>query len=298
MGALPEAEQRACLLHELAHLARRDDLTKLMAELIRAPFWFHPAVAWLVARLDREAELACDEAAVGRGVAPRELAQLLIDFARKPRRLDPRGLSLDHHALSFFDRGTVSTRISRLLEDDMARTTIPPSKTRLLGLVASLAALALAIGGARVRAIEPDAPKQQPAPSEAATPAPDSCPGPGPDAVPPPTRSLSVVVKDTYGRPVEGATVVATDYLNGAARDVVQTDTKGQARFDRAPGQGIILKATREGYGFASHYDMEMAKKTVHDPPNLAPAPIPVGIGRGRAGPPDRRGRGWRRVGR
>ena len=44
---LPEPAQRACLLHELAHLARRDDLVKLARELVRVPFFFHPLVAWL-----------------------------------------------------------------------------------------------------------------------------------------------------------------------------------------------------------------------------------------------------------
>ena len=204
-----ERSQRACLIHELAHLERRDDLVKIAAELARAPFWFHPAVGWLLARLDREAELACDEVAVGLGVAPRDLAQLLLAFAAKPRRLDLRGLIIGRQALSFFERGTVSTRISRLLEDDMPRSIKPLSKLKASGLAMLVATLALAIGGARVRAVVPDVP--QPNVEAKAV---------GP--IPARTISFSVEVKDEEGRPIEGATVLAGNVENETGRDVVR----------------------------------------------------------------------------
>ncbi len=253
----PEASRRACLLHELAHVGRRDDLGKLAAELARAPFWFHPAVGWLLARLDREAELACDEAAVGLGVAPRYLANLLLDFARRPRRLGLRGLALGRQALAFFDRGTVSIRISRLLEDDMTRTTIPPSKSKALGLAAIVAALALAIGGARVRAIEPDSPRR---PAEAAT--------AKPTQVPALASSFAVVVKDEEGRPIEGATVVAGIVEDEAGRDVTlaRTGGDGSARFDREPKPEVWVVAFKEGHSFAS--------RNLFDPTGVVPTPL------------------------
>ena len=88
-GDWPEPHRRACLLHELAHLARYDDWAKLAQELLRAPFFFHPSVRWLLARLDRERELLCDEAAVALGSDPVAYARLLLDLARRPGRLVP-----------------------------------------------------------------------------------------------------------------------------------------------------------------------------------------------------------------
>ena len=85
----PEAHRRACLLHELAHLARYDDWARLAQELLRAPFFFHPSVRWLLARLDRERELLCDEAAVALGSDPLVYARLLLDLGRRPGRLLP-----------------------------------------------------------------------------------------------------------------------------------------------------------------------------------------------------------------
>jgi BlaR1 peptidase M56 len=55
----PQPHRRACLLHELAHLARRDDAAKLVGELVRVPLFFNPLVLWLLGRLDYERELLC-----------------------------------------------------------------------------------------------------------------------------------------------------------------------------------------------------------------------------------------------
>jgi TonB family protein len=55
-------EQRALVLaHELAHLARRDPLWSVLAEILAALLWFHP-LAWLaLPRFRLDQELACDE---------------------------------------------------------------------------------------------------------------------------------------------------------------------------------------------------------------------------------------------
>ena len=56
------AEQRALVLaHEQMHLARRDPLWSVLAEVLAALLWFHP-LAWLaLPRFRLDQELACDE---------------------------------------------------------------------------------------------------------------------------------------------------------------------------------------------------------------------------------------------
>jgi hypothetical protein len=56
-----EAELDHVLLHELAHIARRDDWTNLWARLAGALLALHPVAAWVVHRIDREREIACDD---------------------------------------------------------------------------------------------------------------------------------------------------------------------------------------------------------------------------------------------
>lgn len=77
----PAARLRDVLLHELCHVARRDSFTQLMAALVRAAFWFSPAV-WLALReLRFEQEHACDERVVECGAEAVAYAQTLVDVA-------------------------------------------------------------------------------------------------------------------------------------------------------------------------------------------------------------------------
>jgi len=48
--AMPEAMRDAILFHELLHVERRDWLFTFGEELLRAVFWFHPAIWWCWAR--------------------------------------------------------------------------------------------------------------------------------------------------------------------------------------------------------------------------------------------------------
>ena len=63
----PTSRLEAVLLHELAHVRRRDCLTQLMAEVAVALHWVNP-LAWVAAhRLRVEREHACDDQALGAG---------------------------------------------------------------------------------------------------------------------------------------------------------------------------------------------------------------------------------------
>ena len=232
----PQADQRAALLHELAHLARGDDAWKLAATLVRAPGWFHPGIAWLAARLDREAELAADEATVAHGVAPRDLARLLLDCARNPHRLAPRHPS----ALSFFTPATISTRINRLLEDDMPHSLIRTSMLRRFGLGSLIAGLVLAIGGARGGVAEPPRP-----------PLADPVSPTQPKADP----ALTLIVRDVVGQPVAGVTVLLRERAqnridNSRTVAEAQTDAAGKVEFTPPSEPGAWVVAFKEGYCF------------------------------------------------
>jgi len=65
------------LLHELAHLARRDDWTNLLARLAAAPLALHPVALWILRRIEREREIACDAWAVSQTGQARPYAQSL-----------------------------------------------------------------------------------------------------------------------------------------------------------------------------------------------------------------------------
>jgi beta-lactamase regulating signal transducer with metallopeptidase domain len=80
---LSSAELNAVLLHELAHLRRWDDWTNLAQKVLRALFFFHPAVWFVESRLSLEREMACDDLVLAQTANPRAYAECLVSLAEK-----------------------------------------------------------------------------------------------------------------------------------------------------------------------------------------------------------------------
>ncbi len=141
--AWPEELLEPVLGHELAHVARWDDLWVLGLNLAQILFFFHPAV-WVAARrLATVREALCDELVVTRGkVAPRQYCRSLVEQARW-QVFGTRPDSI----LSLADTGDdVRARVKRLLQEEAA----PPGRPWRAWLVAALAAVLL-LPMARVR---------------------------------------------------------------------------------------------------------------------------------------------------
>lgn len=83
MQELSAAELNQILVHELAHLRRWDDWTNLAQQLVRAVFFFHPAVWWMEKRIALEREMACDDAVLLETASPRAYAECLTRLAEK-----------------------------------------------------------------------------------------------------------------------------------------------------------------------------------------------------------------------
>jgi len=79
----PADDLNSVLVHELARLRRRDDWTNLLQKLVRAVFFFHPAVWWVEKRLSLEREMACDEHVLANTANPRAYAECLVSLAER-----------------------------------------------------------------------------------------------------------------------------------------------------------------------------------------------------------------------
>src|SRR5580658_7737291 len=115
VGLLPQLsaeEIKVILLHELAHLRRWDDWTNLGQKIVKAVFFFHPAVWWIENRLTLEREMACDDIVLAQTVSPRAYASSLISFAEKLR--NARGLALAQALVSRVCQ--MSLRITQILD--------------------------------------------------------------------------------------------------------------------------------------------------------------------------------------
>ena len=138
---------RAVLLHEYAHVVRRDPRWRLLQRLVGALFWFHPGVLMLNRRLDAAREDVCDNHAL-LAAAPVDYAETLLTAARfcRPGRT-PSG------SLTMFTRRTdLERRVRDLLDPRRdARPRLP--RRQRLALAGALALAMLAVPSVGLRRV-------------------------------------------------------------------------------------------------------------------------------------------------
>ncbi len=250
---LPAAIRRGILLHELAHVARRDDHIKLLEEVVRVFFFFHPLVHYLLNRLECEREEICDAAAVRQGVSPRELAQVLVEYGRQagPQRTRPYAGA----TLPFFRRHTLKQRIASLLDPQAtARWNRPPSRSRTAAALCLAIVLLLVSRGVALRADDPHAAQR------AAMPA----------------NVMEGRLVDVQGRPIKNAQISATysSIGNLVTTSIVFADALGKFRL--APSRGampsseggiaMLTIVTEQGHSYEANVVIEQGKSLVHVP--------------------------------
>ncbi len=126
---------RVVLLHELAHVRRRDCLVQAMSQLACAAYWFNP-LTWVAARrLRAERERACDDLVLDAGMRGSDYAQHLLDIARSvtSRR------SLSAAALAMARPSELEGRLLAILDGHRARRAAGPRLSwRMAAAVAAI----------------------------------------------------------------------------------------------------------------------------------------------------------------
>jgi hypothetical protein len=144
---LTAADLDRVLVHEWAHIQRRDDVTQVLQQLVRVVIGWHPAAWWLERQIEFEREAACDEFAVAVTGSAKGYAACLATLAALPA---------PHAALPALAAVTPSrlrARVTRILAVPRVAAVRP---WRAIALVAGVAlgACTLAIGQVRLVALE------------------------------------------------------------------------------------------------------------------------------------------------
>jgi GWxTD domain-containing protein len=117
---MPECQIEAILLHELAHVLRRDYLVNLIQTVVEGFLFYHPAVWWISSAIRAERENCCDDMVVSAGTDAREYAGALTTLEQDRQTLQ--------EAVLAATGGSLLKRIRRLL-----RTSDNARKFTLLG---------------------------------------------------------------------------------------------------------------------------------------------------------------------
>ncbi len=204
----PARRLRIVLLHELAHVKRRDCLTHVLAQIACAAYWFNP-LAWIAARHVRtERERACDDLVLACGTRGPDYADQLLEVARVmrsgrfPAVLAGASLAMAH-------RSQLEGRLIAILDPSVPRAGISRLRTAVATLAFVLAVMPLAsLQPWTVAAADASAAAQAPTATAASVPTAvpqETQPRPVPEPTPAP-QPESAVVAGSINRAVRTAT--------------------------------------------------------------------------------------------
>ena len=146
-----DARLRGVLLHEFAHLHRRDPLALFIAQLALALHWFNPLAWFAVRRMRAEQERACDDFVLRHGVRASQYAADLLEVST--------GFHATHFAaaaLSMAHPERLEGRIDGILDAARNRSTLSRWLIGATFVFTALLALPLAMLRAGEGKVSPD----------------------------------------------------------------------------------------------------------------------------------------------
>jgi beta-lactamase regulating signal transducer with metallopeptidase domain len=258
--------RRAVLMHELAHVRRRDCLTGLVAEAACAVHWFNP-LAWIAyRRLHVERERACDDGVLRGGLVASRYASHLLAVAREAGRArESRALRL---APALTRRTEMEERVRAMLDGRPRSGPLSRAVVSALGAVTLVAAGVLGAVDPVRRAAPPvvatlaplvdvsPAPFLAPAPRaapEVPSPAPVSRPAPEPPAPPaPPPPPTEFALADVSVSPAAPTATVGVRTVVGA-RTVGWRAPSGPMASDEPVALTRVVRVVRGSTGSAPY---------------------------------------------
>jgi TonB family protein len=206
----PAKQLELVLVHELAHVSRRDCFTQMLAQAACALYWFHPLV-WLAAfQMRKDRERACDDLVLGLGHPATQYAECLLSLGRSLRALDPlrsTGVAMAHPS-------NLEVRMKALLDAGLNHKPIRIERA----LAATALAVALLLPAAAVHATAKDVAASR-APARLLT------TGKGSNR----TASMSGTVRDPSGAVIPGAVVTV---LNVETHHRITVTTRGDGTWE------------------------------------------------------------------
>ena len=132
---IPQKQIEAILIHELAHIKRKDYLVKLLQTIVEIIFFFNPFVWWISSIINKEREHCCDDLAIS-------ITKDNISFVRALAGLCELEFDKSNMALAFGKSNTqIIKRMERVMKRNENKNSFSHFTIALVILLASLVAL-------------------------------------------------------------------------------------------------------------------------------------------------------------
>ena len=149
---LTTAQVEAILVHELAHIRRKDYLLNLLTTVMELLFFFNPFTRWLIAQLKKEREHCCDDAVLEFQYDPHTYVSALLSLARQHQQAN-----LAVAAIGGGGEQLLLQRAKKILQQK--RTEDRPGPRPMIGLLLTALFSVLLLGHTRpIRSNRPPAP--------------------------------------------------------------------------------------------------------------------------------------------
>ncbi|MFC2159019.1 M56 family metallopeptidase, partial [Acidobacteriota bacterium] len=124
--------KRTVLIHETAHIIRRDYISTILAHIVTSLYWFNPLIWLSMKNLYIERERACDDYVLASGCKASDYASHLLEIATQAsfiKLLSPAGLA-------FAKKSSLEVRLMSILEKKRNGQALKPLKVVWICLLA------------------------------------------------------------------------------------------------------------------------------------------------------------------
>ena len=241
---------RAALLHELAHVKRRDYLVNAVCQVAALPVVWHPAVHWVHSRLRRTREIACDRMAAGEMESSIGYARCLLSLANSVLAGPPRPNQAGGVGLFSNERSTniLEERIMRLTEAKMKL----PVQARVVRAISGTAAMVAAAGVALMFHLTPVLASVETAPqsagsaiAQASKAAPGVPPAAAPQAASAPAPATASTPSNTASAPEQGSVIEERTTKHGDSYTIVDGVRRPLTPEEKRRAEAAMAKARR-----------------------------------------------------
>jgi beta-lactamase regulating signal transducer with metallopeptidase domain len=130
---LPAEQVEAILMHELAHIRRKDFLVNLLQNLAETVFFFNPAIIWISSLIRDEREACCDDEVINHVHQKKTYLQALVSFQEF-------SLNNSGHALALINKKNhLLNRVSRMLTRENKNLNYMEKAMLMMGLFGIMA---------------------------------------------------------------------------------------------------------------------------------------------------------------